>query len=146
VIQPSNSPCKKYLKYSDDGYVRLTYLQFCDLRFSKRCAVSDDDLRRELLAQDIPAHCAGYCDWLDDSTAVQVSVGWAWFSAADYAPRIMAPGGMSSNVMLICPDGSDLGPATTDELLRAWLSTRIWDAETHFDYLGRSESDSVSVH
>jgi len=101
------------------------------LIFSQRLTIADDDLRGELLAQDVPAYCAGYCDWIDISTAVHVSVGWAWFTTEQGSPRLLAPGGLSSNVMMMSPDGEDLGPAKTDELLKAWLSSQSWQDDRY---------------
>jgi hypothetical protein len=134
------------LEYSEDGYIRLTFQQLCMLQFSQRQTINDDDLREELIEQDVPAVGAGYCDWLDASTAVQISVGWAWFVTAHDAPPLLAPGGLSSNVMITSVDGNDLGPVKTDELLRAWLSGQVWQKNAPFDRLPTCKSDTISVH
>jgi len=146
VTQTGKSLANAGLEYSEDGYIRLTFLQFCELQFSKRQAITDDDLREELLAQDVPAFSAGYCDWLDDSTPVQVSISWAWFLTAYDTSTFLAPGGLSCNVMLTSADGRDLGQARTDELLRSWLSTRQWRIDLHFGSFDRCEPDQPSVH
>ena len=137
---------KQCLEYSEDGYIRLTFQRFCTLQFSERLMINDDDLRNELLEQNVPAFGAGYCDWLDVSTSVQVSVGWAWFVTARHAQQLLAPGGLSSNVMLTSPDGNDLGTAKTDELLNAWLSSQRWQKNRHFARSDQSEPDRLSVH
>ncbi len=134
------------LEYSEDGYIRLTFQQLCTLQFSQRQTINDDDLREELVEQDVPAMGAGYCDWLDASTAVQISVGWAWFVTAQDAPQLLAPGGLSSNVMITSADGNDLGPSKTDELLRAWLSGQAWQNNGPFARVAANEPDSISVH
>jgi hypothetical protein len=126
MARPSNWFTPDNFEWSEDGYIRLTFQRFCKLNFSQRLTIADDDLRSDLLAQDVPAFSAGYCDWLDISTTVHVSVGWAWFATDNNAPQLLAPGGMSSNVMIMSPDGYDLGPAKTDELLKAWLSSQAW--------------------
>lgn len=116
----------EYTGYSADGYVRLTYPCFCKLLFRHRTSISDDALLEELTSQNIPAVRAGYCDWMDDSTMAQISVGWAWFASAEGVPELLAPGGVSSNVMLVCGRGRDLGWLRTDQMLQRWLSQRQW--------------------
>ena len=140
---PSQSSPLPTLEYSGNGYIRLTYSQFCALHFPKRLSIEDDDLRRELIDQALPAFCAGYCDWVDDTTAVQVSVGWAWFVAGVDATQQLAPGGFSSNVMFISLDGIDLGAARTNELLETWLAGISWQAFGGFDDVGNAK---LSVH
>ena len=139
-------PAAECISWSEDGYIRLTFQRFCRLSFSQRMTITDDDLRTDLLAQDVPAYCAGYCDWLDVSTSVQVSVGWAWFATDQGAPQLLAPGGMSSNVMITSLDGQDLGPGKTDELLKAWLSSQKWQnaRQRRPDEVG--EHEGLSLH
>ncbi|MEO5622239.1 MAG: DUF4902 domain-containing protein [Dokdonella sp.] len=146
MIQSGKRLVKQCLEYSEDGYIRLTFQQFCALQFSHRLTMNDDDLRDELLEQDVPAFGAGYCEWRDISTPVQISVGWAWFVTADDTPQLLAPGGLSSNVMITSAGGNDLGTGKTDELLRAWLSSLRWQKEMHFCSSPQGESDSRSVH
>ena len=134
------------LEYSADGYVRLTFAQFCALTFSKRQTIEDEDLRQELLDQDLPVLSAGYCNWLDESTPVQVSVGWAWFCTASNAPQLLAPGGINSNVMFISLGGTDLGTVLTDGLLKAWLSARNWQAPPTFLSQTETNRDKAWVH
>jgi Domain of unknown function (DUF4902) len=129
VIQSSKNYAEVRGAYSGDGYVRLTFPQLCRLKFDKRQMFTDEELLQELLDQNIPALDAGYCDWLDVSTSVQISVGWAWFTIRKNPSRVLAPGGVSSNVMLTSADGSDLGTNRTDELLQAWLSARAWESD-----------------
>lgn len=126
MIRTSHDPILPDLGYSEDGYIRLTFQHLCALGFARRSTIDDDELRAELRDRDIPAAGAGYCDWLDVSAPAQVSIGWAWFALAADAPRLLAPGGFSSNIMLIAGDGRDLGPVGTNELLAAWLSAQRW--------------------
>jgi hypothetical protein len=134
------------LEYSENGYIRLTFPQFCELTFPKRLVIEDDDLRRELIDQELPAFCAGYCDWLDDTCAVQISVGWAWFTTARDMVQVLAPGGVSSNVMFVSPDGRDLGTAQTSGLLQGWLATMAWQARVRINRLGEAEIERFSLH
>lgn len=134
------------LEYSADGYVRLTFAQFCALAFSKRETIEDEDLRQELLDQDFPVLSAGYCNWLDESTPVQVTVGWAWFCTACDEPQLLAPGGINSNVMFISLGGNDLGTVLTDGLLKAWLSARTWQANPSFVHQYDASLDKAWVH
>jgi hypothetical protein len=114
------------LDYSEDGYIRLTFQQLCALAFARRTTIEDHELCEDLRNRDIPAVGAGYCDWLDIKAPAQVSVGWAWFVIAHDAPRLLAPGGFSSNVMIVTASGRDIGAPLTNELLAAWLSMQRW--------------------
>jgi hypothetical protein len=134
------------LEYSENGYIRLTYATFCRLHFPKRLLIEDDDLRRELIDQELPAFCAGYCDWVDDTTTVQVSIGWAWFMSGGEASQRLAPGGFSSNVMFVSGEGSDLGVAKTSELLETWLSEISWQAFVGIDAFGNARMRANSLH
>ncbi|WP_168170856.1 DUF4902 domain-containing protein [Rhodanobacter sp. C01] len=107
-----------------DGYIRLTFDAFSSLHFRRKLAWEDKDLQQDLIVEDVPASCAGYCEWATDG-ALPVSIGWAWFGVAD-GRRFIAPGGISSNVMLVTQASYDLGTHRTDELLRAWLSGESW--------------------
>lgn len=147
MTQSMQWPAAECIRWSEDGYIRLTFQRFCCLSFAQRMTITDDDLRSDLLAQDVPAHSAGYCDWIDVSTAVHVSVGWAWFATGQGAPLLLAPGGLSSNVMITSADGNDLGPAKTDELLRAWLSSQRWQDDRKRSLAAASGGfDGISVH
>jgi hypothetical protein len=139
-------PTAERINWSEDGYIRLTFQRFCRLSFTQRMTITDDDLRCDLLAQDVPAFSAGYCDWIDISTPVQVSVGWAWFMTDQGAPQLLAPGGMSSNVMITSVDGTDLGPAKTDELLKAWLSNQAWQDGRHRRREENVDHEGLSLH
>lgn len=143
---PSPNSLLPPLEYSNNGYIRITYPQFCTLRFPKRVSIEDDDVRRELIDQAVPAFCAGYCDWVDDTTAVQVSVGWAWFITDDSATQQLAPGGFCSNVMFISLEGVDLGVAKTNELLENWLAGISWQAFTGFDEVGNVKLSGQALH
>ena len=140
-------PPAECIRWSEDGYIRLTFQRFCRLSFAQRMSITDEDLRSDLLTQDVPAYCAGYCDWIDISTSVHVSVGWAWFATARGAPQLLAPGGLSSNVMMTSADGIDLGPAKTDELLKAWLSSQAWqDDRQRLRASVTIDFDGLSLH
>jgi Domain of unknown function (DUF4902) len=134
------------LHYSENGYIRLTYATFCCLRFPKRLLIEDDDLRRDLIDQELPAFCAGYCDWVDDTTTAQISIGWAWFISGSDASQQLAPGGLSSNIMFVSGEDTDLGVAKTNELLETWLSGISWRAFVGLDALGNARMSVYSVH
>ncbi|OOG62060.1 hypothetical protein B0E46_13800 [Rhodanobacter sp. B04] len=111
-------------KRSLDGYIRLTFDALSSLNFQRKLAWEDPDLQQDLIVEDVPAFCAGYCEWATNDV-LQVSIGWAWFGLAN-GRRFIAPGGISSNVMLVTQTSYDLGMHRTDELLRAWLSGESW--------------------
>jgi hypothetical protein len=112
-------------KRSADGYIRITFDTFSSLNFHRKLAWEDRELQEDLIVEDIPACCAGYCEWATDETPHQISVGWAWFSLAD-GRILVAPGGISSNVMLVTQTSYDLGMHRTNELLLTWLSGESW--------------------
>ncbi|MEO8802436.1 MAG: DUF4902 domain-containing protein [Rudaea sp.] len=143
---PTNVSTVTNLVYAQDGYIRLTYQHFCSLRFSKRITFNDDDLRQELLAMDLPATEAGYCEWLDADHQAQISIGWAWFTSASDAVQRLAPGGISCNVMLTSADGNDLGSIRTGELLNRWLSNCAWREHRHFDTVTRLAQAAAKLH
>lgn len=134
------------LRYSQDGYIRLTFQRFCSLQFLRRRTFVDEMLRDELLAMEIPAASAGYCEWFDNETPVQISIGWAWFVYASDTLLRLAPGGISCNVMMVSADGADLGPARTNELLMRWLSTCSWQDHQSLPRSGASTVFSTTIH
>jgi hypothetical protein len=113
-----------------DGYLRLQFNAFCALPFEQRTLYADEELRDELLDEDLPVATAGYCEWTDDSCGAVVTVGWAWFTTEAFGTKYMAPGGVSSNVMLLSREGNDLGMLRTQELLTGWLVGKPWQIET----------------
>lgn len=122
-----STPRAGNLKYSPDGYVRLTFPQFTHLAFPHKLAWEDRTLCEELLIEDIPAFRAGYCEWATDHVSAQVSIGWAWFCFTDER-KFLVPGGVSSNVMLLTETQYDMGPLKTSELLQTWISSQRWQA------------------
>jgi hypothetical protein len=126
-VSPSSPSCVAFTnaKRSLDGYIRITFDAFSSLNFQRKLAWEDKGLRHDLIVDDIPASCAGYCEWATDETPDQVSIGWAWFSLAD-GRIFIAPGGISSNVMLVTQASYDLGMHKTNELLQAWLAGEVW--------------------
>ena len=118
------------IRRSADGYIRLQFNAFCALAFEQRTLYPDEDLRDELLDEDLPVVTAGYCEWVDASSGIVVTVGWAWFTTESFGTKYMAPGGVSSNVMLLSRELHDLGMRRTQELLTAWLVSKPWQIDT----------------
>ena len=110
---------------SADGYVRLPLSSLMALSFTHRVAWLDNELLNELRAENVPALEAGYCEW-NTADAQQVSLGWAWFTVCANGVTLLAPGGISSNVMLIDAKSRDMGANQTESLLRAWLASLEW--------------------
>lgn len=123
VSQHSNHAC---LEPSIDGYIRMTFEAFAELDFIQRWSWEDSGLSEDLILDGIEVLSAGYNEWATGGSC-RVSVGWAWFDSPD-GRRCIAPGGVSSNVMLVTPRCYDLGSTKTGELLRAWVSTADWTA------------------
>lgn len=116
------------LSRSFDGYIRITFDAFSSLDFRERRAWEDPELCDELVQEDVPAFHAGYCEWATERLPDQVSIGWAWFRSAD-GRTLLAPGGISSNVMFVAGGFHDLGPHRTHELLQSWLTGEPWQLE-----------------
>ncbi|MBB6241118.1 MULTISPECIES: DUF4902 domain-containing protein [unclassified Rhodanobacter] len=112
-----------------DGYIRMTFEVFSRLNFIRKLSWEDHNLIENLIPEGIQASCAGYCEWATSGTH-HVSIGWAWFALPD-GRQFMAPGGISSNVMLVTQNRYDLGMERTSELLSTWLSTEQWQSQQH---------------
>jgi hypothetical protein len=126
MISMSTSSHLQDFESSRDGYIRLTISAFLDLQFDLRSAWLDEDLREELVLDDVPAYCAGYCEWMTMVGVPRASIGWAWFRSTVDGQAFLAPGGISTNVMLVTLGGQDLGTRNTDSLLQSWLSNQPW--------------------
>lgn len=112
-----------------DGYVRITFAEFCALSMRRHMVWQDVDLRTELCEQGIEAVAAGYCEWVSLHYRPQVSLGWAWFKSAPGSSVMLAPGGISANIMLCTDNGQDLGTQHTADLLLGWLSSQSWQQD-----------------
>lgn len=126
-MTPSSTSQTVLPQFSFDGYIRLTFEAFTRLTFRHKLAWEDPELNRELRAEYLPARRAGYCEW-DTGEEITVSVGWAWFAIAD-GKTFIAPGYVSSNLMLVTEKNYDLGSLKTSDLLLAWLSSLNWRPE-----------------
>jgi hypothetical protein len=125
VMRLPNPSTSKIVRVCLDGYVRMTFEVFTGLEFTLRKSWEDGTLTDDLRCEGIEARHAGYCEWQTDATQA-VSMGWAWFERPD-GRLAVAPGGISTNVMLVTPKTSyDLGQAKTEELLQAWLDGERW--------------------
>ncbi|TPG83196.1 DUF4902 domain-containing protein [Pseudomonas mandelii] len=109
-----------------DGYIRMTFTDFCTLSLKQNLAWPDTALLEELRDLGVCVESAGYCEWAGERTIPRVSLGWAWVRHSHAQPPVLAPGGISSNVMLRNPYGYDLGAKLTEELLASWLQSQPW--------------------
>lgn len=109
-----------------DGYLRLTFTDFCALTIQCHMVWQDSDLLVELREQGITAATAGYCEWVSSRFQPPVSLGWAWFSISPQSGAMLAPGGINCNVMLCADSGADLGAGKTADMLLCWLSSQAW--------------------
>ena len=108
-----------------DGYIRMTFDDFRQVRLDHRMVWEDECLRQDLIDENIPASRAGYCEWASREQRAAVSIGWAWFVLSDGTP-FLAPGAVNSNVMLVTKSGCDLGMQRTHALLRKWVCGNRW--------------------
>lgn len=139
TIQPADSTD---FTVSEDGYIRLSLASFLALRFDERIEWQDEDLRMDLGLEKIAAFRAGYCEWACATKLMRVSVGWAWLEESPPGGVVVAPGGISSNVMLVNPHGRDLGARRTESLLRSWLSFLKWCP----DQVASSFEEALQLH
>lgn len=116
------------LSISVDGYIRISFDIFSSLDFPQRRAWDDPALCEELVQVDVPAFRAGYCEWATERLPDQISIGWAWFRPPS-GRTLLAPGGISSNLMLIGRGLHDLGSHKTQELLQSWLTGEHWQQD-----------------
>lgn len=115
--------------FVSDGYIRLTYADFCTLSLQRHMVWQDPGLVDELREQGLDARVAGYCEWVSVSLEPKVSLGWAWFVAPRGRAVMLAPGGISANIMLCTDTGAALGVRQTAQLLHGWLSSQAWQRE-----------------
>jgi hypothetical protein len=108
-----------------DGYVRLSFDELLQLDFNQKSIWEDQGLLEDLVEEDVHASKAGYCEWATRLDGQNISIGWAWFEARD-SRVCLAPGGLSSNLMLITPKRYDLGMQKTFALLQSWLEGVDW--------------------
>jgi hypothetical protein len=112
---------------SFDGYVRMTLDRFALLDFPQKLSWIDASLCDELLLDGIFASVAGRSEW-STNCACKITIGWVWFERD--GRRVIAPGGISGNVMLVDPTMQDFGPARTSLILEAWLSADGFDTQS----------------
>ena len=116
---------------ADDGYIRLTYKAFCELRFQPYMVWDDDELLDELLREGLQISRAGYCEWTtpaglhDIRPGRAISLGWAWMESAQ-RQFLLVHHGIQTNVMLVADDWSDLGTSATHQRLSSWLGMQAW--------------------
>jgi hypothetical protein len=111
-----------------DGYVRLTVVELNALRLSHRWSMQDDDLKLEYRAEGINSKLAGLTEWEGAHPTGQVYVGWGWY-VNDMLRVELGPGKMGSNLMLVGPNGEDLGGNVTSDFLRLHIVTTNWQIE-----------------
>lgn len=105
-----------------DQLIRLSYAELSSLVFQPSLAWVDTCLTAELKEIGLPVAYAGYSEWESHGFAPKLSIGWAWFKASFSGKVLIAPGGISCNIMLRSSRGYDLGAHTTQELILLWLS------------------------
>jgi hypothetical protein len=106
-----------------DGYFRVTFDNLRNMPFPRRWAFEDSNLVNELRDLHLDVERAGYCEWEGPNS---MSLGFGWIAIAGGERVLLAPGGVSSNVMLTSTKGYDLGPDTTEHILGSWLSGQLW--------------------
>ncbi len=105
-----------------DQLVRLSYPELIGLSFQPCLAWIDTSLTAELKEFGLPVAYAGYSEWECQDSAPKLSISWNWFKEAFSGKVLIAPGGISCNMMLRSPRGYDLGSDMTQQLLFIWIS------------------------
>jgi Domain of unknown function (DUF4902) len=113
---------------SRDGYVRLPEQALAHLQLVHVESGLDDDLLKELRADDIDAVRAGYTEWhrIHLPGTAYVSVGWDWYLDRASDALLIAWGDVRSNVMCFDWQGVDIGMARTAQLLMHRLALLDW--------------------
>jgi hypothetical protein len=110
---------------SFDGYVRLSFDELLKVDFNQKSYWEDRSLIDDLAEEHLRASNAGYCEWAGRHSGQNISIGWAWFET-EKAQICLAPGGLSSNLMLMSSKYYDVGMQTTSTLLLSWLDGIDW--------------------
>lgn len=114
---------------SGDGYVRCTYGALQSVGLVHRISALDDDPPRAHAGGVRPTMIAGYTEWVDSVDSL-ITIGWDWqMNAADSVVLLHRISEPRSNVMLVDPQGADIGPAKTLALLGAFVDAFDWQSE-----------------
>lgn len=120
---------------SHDGYIRLSLEHLSELPFVHLVSDFDPAILEDLQTQTVPAHAAGYSEWVSNTTP-PISLGWSWFLHSRSRRLLPAPEAVRSNVMLVDVHGYDLGQTATSFLFTTWLATHDWQ---------RTVSDAIDI-
>ena len=88
-------------------------------------AARDERVLSDAWDLGLPACHAGHCEWIDTNWRPPMTFGWAWLTDRDRTCR-MFPNSVTSNVMIVCARGYDVGPDHTRSLLADWINTLPW--------------------
>lgn len=113
-----------------DYYLRLSREQLKQLSFRHLESHVDLEASRAAGRADqegawLSTEIGGYTEWAD--TADQgYSLGWDWYVHVPSGAMDVRPHSIRTNIMLITPEGADLGRAQTEQGLQDWLSCWNW--------------------
>ncbi|WP_175704741.1 DUF4902 domain-containing protein [Burkholderia ambifaria] len=110
---------------SHDGYVRVSATQLASITLALLYAACDERVLSDAWDLGLPACHAGHCEWIDTNWRPPMTFGWAWLTDRDRTCR-MFPNSVTSNVMIVCARGYDVGPDHTRSLLADWINTLPW--------------------
>jgi hypothetical protein len=105
----------------NDGYLRLTPAAFYALEFHQHMCLQDPDLLDDLWHEGVPAISAGYYELVCNDIQPIISVGCAWHVTAGCSDVKVGKDDVSSNVMLLAPNGDDYGAQHSRTIIQNWL-------------------------
>ena len=115
---------------SQDGYVRLTLSTLQNTPFVHLVSGLDEDDHGLDPPRADGCAISGYTEWIS-STTPAITIGWDWrLDASPAGPRFVSVGLPRSNVMLLDADHHDLGPTSTDMLLKVVVDAIGWKVVT----------------
>jgi hypothetical protein len=127
--EPATAAAATRMSLSEDGYVRLGLAAFILIPLSHLLSGLDEDSATAGGAGASLAVISGYTEWVSGTTPV-MSIGWDWrLDASQGQPCCIRQSEPSSNIMLVDPQGRDLGPTRTAFLLGRTVDTMAWQAQ-----------------
>ena len=114
-----------------DGLVRIPASELSHLRLShlqSEVDVPEDEFATaDSLLGAVPAQATGYTEWVgaDDPG---ISLGWDWIVGGALGVLALRPLSIRTNVMLVDPQGEDLGEPATVQLLAGYLAGWDWQS------------------
>lgn len=116
------------LKVSADGYIRLPFSEFHEIRLEHLMSGLDDNEVGTNLDGASQAAISGYTEWLSAGSP-KITLGWDWemeFNHGEVGLRRVGP--PRSNLMLQDGSGNDLGYEKSLLLMELFVDKMAWQS------------------